>query len=126
MSIRHSARRIGWGMAAAVWCALAVCGAQAADRRGARSIEFSPPIADEVTTNLHQLNKKESLKQMDEDLYQSFRSSFNQKSSLEGVTAPPPQRPAPSLIESKRAKDLLERRRNWVFMRPGDLVAEPT
>ena len=126
MSIRHSGLRIGWGMAAALWCALAVCGAQAADRNGGRPIEFTSARSDEVTTNLHQFSSKNAnLKQLEEDINQPFRS-FNPESSLEGVTAPIPQRPAPSLIESKRAKELLERRRNWVFMRPGDLVAEPT
>jgi hypothetical protein len=113
-------------MAAAVWCALAVCGAQAADGKGGRPIEFTPARSDEVTTNLHQFSSKNTnLKLLEEDINQPFRS-FNPKSSLDGVTAPIPRRPAPSLIESKRAKDLLERRRNWVFMRPGDLVAEPT
>ncbi len=126
MSIRHSVRRIGWGMAAAAWCALALHGAQAADRKGGRPIEFSPARSDEVTTNLNQFSSKNAnLKQLEEDLYQPLQS-LDPKSSLEGVTAPMPQRPAPSLIESKRARDLLERRRNWVFMRPEDLVADPT
>jgi hypothetical protein len=106
-------------------CALVVCGAHAADRKGGKPIEFSAPRSDEVTTNLHQLTIRDSRKQLEEDLYQPLQS-FNPKSSLEGVSAPLPRRPAPPLIESKRAKDLLERRKNWVFMRPEDLVTEPT
>jgi hypothetical protein len=42
------------------------------------------------------------------------------------VTAPLPPSPAPPVIQSKRAKELLERRKNWIFMRPEDLIAEPT
>jgi hypothetical protein len=114
------------GIAAAVGCALAVCGAQAADRKGGRAIVFSSPSSDEVTTNLNQFSSKtDPLKELDEEIQRSFQS-LSPKSSLEGVSIPPPQRPAPSLSESKRARDLLERRRNWVFMRPGDLLAEPT
>jgi hypothetical protein len=115
-----------FGRVAMLLCALVACGAQAADWKGGKPIEFTAPRSDEVTTNLHQLtSKKDSLKQLEEDLYQPLQS-FNPKSSLEGVTAPMPRQPAPPLIQSKRAKDLLERRKNWVFMRPEDLVAEPT
>jgi hypothetical protein len=114
-------------MAAVALCALAVCGAQAADQKGGRPIEFTAPRSDEITTNLNQLSsKRDTLKQLEGDLYQPLQSFNNNNSSLEGVTAPIPRRPAPALIDSKRAKDLLERRRNWVFMRPEDLVAEPT
>ena len=126
MSIRLSGLRIGWGVVAMALCALAVCGAWAADRTGGKPIEFTAPRSDEVTTNLHQLtSRRDGLKQLEEDLYQPLQT-FNPKSSLEGVSAPFPHQPAPPLIESKRAKELLERRKNWVFMRPEDLVVEPT
>jgi hypothetical protein len=104
-------------------CALVACGVQAADRKGGKPIEFSAPRSDEVITNLHQLKSRDS--RLEEDLYQP-QQNFNPKSSLDGVAAPLPRQSAPSLIQSKRAKDLLERRKNWVFMRPEDLVAEPT
>ena len=126
MSIRYFGPRIGWGMSTVVLCALAICGAVAADRKPSRPIEFTAPRSDEVTTNLHQLSsKKDSLKLLEEEIHEPFLS-LNPKSSLEGVTAPLPRRPAPALINSKRAKDLLERRQNWIFMRPEDLAAEPT
>src|ERR1035441_1606605 len=51
---------------------------------------------------------------------------FTPKSSLEGVVAPPPRPPAESVIQSKRVRELLERRKNWVFMTPEDLLAGPT
>jgi len=126
MSIRLSCFRICLGVVALAVCALMVCDAQAADRTRGRPIEFSSPRSDEVTTNLNQLtNRKDGLKQLEEDLYRPLQS-FSPKSSLDGVVAPIPRRPAAPLIQSKRVKDLLERRKNWEFMRPEDLIAEPT
>jgi hypothetical protein len=100
--------------------------AHAAGRQRGRPIEFSVPRSDDVTTNLHQLtNKKDGLKQLEEDLYRPLQS-FAPKSSLEGVVAPPVRPPSSSVIENKRVKELLERRKNWVFMTPEDLVGGPT
>ena len=105
---------------------LVVCSADAAGRQRGRPIEFSVPRSDEVTTNLHQLtNRKDGLRQLEEDLYKPLRS-FAPKSSLEGVAAPSVRPAAPSVIPNKRVKELLERRKNWVFMTPEDLVGEPT
>ena len=105
---------------------LLVCSAQAGGKERGRPIEFSEPRSDEVTTNLHQLtSKKDGLRQLEEDLYKPLQS-FTPKSSLEGVVAPPPRPPAAPVIQSKRAKELLERRKNWVFMSPEDLLAGPT
>ena len=126
MSIRLSSFRTCLGAVALGLCVSLVCRAQAADREGGRRIEFSSPRSDEVTTNLNQLtNRKDGLKQLEEDLYRPLQS-FSPKSSLDGVVAPIPHSPAAPAIQSKRVKDLLERRKNWVFMRPEDLVAEPT
>jgi hypothetical protein len=100
--------------------------AQTGRKERGRPIEFSLPKSDEVTTNLHQLtNKKDSLRELEEDLYKPLQS-FSPKSSLEGVTVPPPRTPSTSPIQSKRVKELLERRKNWVFMSPEDLVDAPT
>jgi hypothetical protein len=52
--------------------------------------------------------------------------SLEHNSSLDGVVAPPPRPPVTSAIQSKRARELLERRKNWEFMRPEDLMAVPT
>ena len=77
-------------------------------------------------TNLHQLTiKKDGLKEMEEGHYRPLPSSTSQ-SSLDGVAAPLPSGPAPTVIQSKRVKELLDRRKNWVFTRPEDLLAEPT
>ena len=126
MSVTRSTLRFGCGLAALAFTAVLVCTAEAGSRQQGRSIEFSQPKSFEVMTNLQQLaTKKDSLKQLEEDLYQPLQT-FTPKSSLEGVVAPLPRAPAPSAIQSKRAKELLERRRDWVFMTPEDLLAAPT
>ncbi len=126
MSIRLSRVRFWAGTVALVMGVWLACSAQAAGRQRGRAIQFTPTKSDEVLTNLHQLsNKKDSLKRLEEDLNAPLQS-FAPKSSLEGVIAPPPRSPAPSAVQSKRAKELLERRKNWVFMTPEDLVGGPT
>lgn len=112
-------------MAVAVM-SLLPCSAQTGGKQRGRPIEFSEPRSDGVTTNLHQLSiKKDGLKEMEQDIYLPS-PSFTPQSSLDGVAAPAPPRPVQSVIQSKRAKELLERRKNWVFMQPEDLLSEPT
>jgi hypothetical protein len=91
-----------------------------------KSIEFSAPRSEEVTTNLHQFtSKKDSLKALEEDLYKSLRT-FSPKSSLEGVAAEPAPTPSGPVIPNKRVKELLERRKNWAFVNPKDLMNGPS
>jgi hypothetical protein len=126
MSFRLSSLRIGFGLLAVAASSLLLCSAQGGGKERGRSIDFSEPKSDEITTNLHQLtSKKDSLKQLEEDLYQPLQA-FTPKSSLEGVVAPLPRPPAVSAIQNKRVKELLERRKNWVFMTPEDLLSGPT
>ncbi len=78
-----------------------------------------------VTTNLSGIgNKTDALKQMEEDLFRPWKNSS--EGSLQGVAAPPIRRPPPSPAQSKRAKELMERRKNWPFMDPDKLLSEPT
>ena len=127
MSFRFLSPRWYLGMAALLLCGCVVNNAQAAGTpRGRRINEFVEPRSDEVTTNLHQLtDKKDGLKQLEEDLYRPLQS-FAPQSSLDGVVARPPLPRAEPAIQSKRVKELLERRKNWVFMTPEDLLAAPT
>jgi hypothetical protein len=126
MSFRLSSPQICVGAAVLAVGGLLVCSAQAGGKERGRPIEFSVPRSDEVTTNLHQLtSKKDGLKQLEEDLYQPLQS-FSPRSSLDGVAAPPPRAPAAPVIQSKRVKELLERRKNWVFMSPEDLASAPS
>ena len=126
MSFRFTSIHIGLAAATLVLSGVLVGNAQTGRKERGRSIEFSLPKSDEVTTNLHQLtNKKDSLRELEEDLYKPLQS-FSPKGSLEGVTAPPPRTPSSSPIQSKRVKVLLERRKNWAFMSPEDLIGAPT
>jgi hypothetical protein len=94
--------------------------------RGGRDIEFSATRSDEVATNLHQLaSKKDTLKQLEEDLYKSVQT-FVPQSSLDAVAAPPARQPAAPAVSNKRVKELLERRKNWAFANPKDLLSGPT
>jgi hypothetical protein len=94
--------------------------------RGRPINEFPVPGSSEVTTNLQQLtSKKDGLTQLEEDLYKPLQS-FAPKSSLDGVVARPPRPVTGPVIQNKRVKELLERRKDWVFMTPEDLLAAPT
>ena len=87
MSFRLSSLRIWFGLTAVAMSGLLLCSALAGEKQRGRSIEFSQSKSDEVTTNLHQLtSKKDSLKQLEEDLYAPLQM-FAPKSSLEGVVA---------------------------------------
>jgi hypothetical protein len=126
MRARLSSLRIGLALMALALCGLWVCTAQAGGRERGRPIEFSEPKSDEVTTNLNQLtNKKDSLKELEGEFYRAMRS-FSGNSSLDAMPAPPVRQPSGPVIPSKRAKELLERRKNAVFLTPEDLVAAPT
>ncbi len=104
---------------------LLVCNAQTRPRRGGRSIEFSLPRGSEVTTNVHQMTSKpDELKQWQENLYRRLPMGEPQ-SSLDGVIVPPTRPAVTSTIQSKRAKELRERRKNGDAMTPEDLLLMP-
>jgi hypothetical protein len=100
-------------------------GSQAADTGRGRSIEFSEPRSAETITNLNQLTaKKDTLKQLEADLYRPFQT-LTPKTSLDGFYDPPrPQRQVRRL--SKQVKEKLERQRDWIFVDPDDTSAGPT
>jgi len=126
MSFRLSSLRICCSLVAVAVSSLLLCSAHAAGKPRGWSIEFSESRSSEVTTNLQQLtSKKDSLRQLEEDLYKPLQM-FPPKSSLEGVVAPPLRSPAGPVIQNKRVKELLERRKNWIFMTPEDLLTGPT
>ncbi len=126
MSFKRSSLQICRGVAVLAVGGLLVCCAQAGDDQRGRAIEFSAPKSDEITTNLNQLaSKKDSLRQLEEDLYKPLRS-FAPQNSLEGVVAPPARLPAQPAIQSRRARQLLECRDDWEFLTPEDLMAGPT
>ena len=109
-------------------CALTADSAGAGQR--GQPIQFSAPRDEVTSTNISQLRKKqlqdELLKQqLKEDLVGSL-DLFSAKDSLGGVAARPVRPPVPSPAQNQRIKQMLELRKNWVFMMPGDLKNEPT
>jgi hypothetical protein len=108
-------------------CCLFCTRTPAADQRPPprrSSIEFSQPRSDTVSTNLNQLGtKRNSLKELEDDLLRPFQAM--PKGSLDGVMAPSirPAQPAPSPAQIQRARELLKRREDWVFMLPEDMVS---
>ena len=126
MSFGLSIFRTGCVIAAVLgWCLLP-CDAQTRGRSRGRSIELSVPKSDEDTNSPQQLTiKKDGLKELGDDLYKTL-PGFTPQSSLDGIAAPLPPNPVPSAAQTKRAKELLERQKNWVFMRPEDLLAVPS
>jgi hypothetical protein len=109
-------------MGCCVFCAERMFAADQRPPSRGRSIEFSQPRNDTVGTNLNQLGtKRESLKELEDDLFKPLQTP---KGSLDGVMAPPvrPSASAPSPAQIQRARELLKRREDWVFMLPEDMV----
>ena len=127
MSYRLASLRMGIALGALAAGGLWPWTVQAGSKEPGRSIQFSEARSNEVTTNLHQLtSKKDSLKQLEDDLNMSFRT-FSGASSLDGVAPPPPQPPpAAPVIPRKRLKELQERRKNLFLLTPEDLADTPT
>jgi hypothetical protein len=126
MSVRLSSGPIWLGAATLVLSGVVVVSAQSGGTGRGRPIEFSVPRGGEVTTNLQQLTSKpDDLRQLEEGFSKPMQP-FTPQGSLDGVVAPPTRPPASATIQSKRVKELLERRKNWVFMTPEDLLAAPT
>src|ERR1041385_6328737 len=100
---------------------LLVHASQAAERGRGKPIEFSDRKPDEVTTNLNQMGShKVGLQQLEDDLGKPFQT-FKPGSSLDGVFTPPMRPPSGPSVPSKRARELMEKQKNWIFMTPEDL-----
>lgn len=97
----------------------------AEDKPPARQTQPSEPKSEEVATNSTPSGRGEGLKHLEEDLLKPLQE-MSPKSSLDGIFAPPLRPPAPPSIQSKRVKELLERRKNWIFMNPEDLMSAPS
>jgi len=99
---------------------------RAAEPRHGRPIEFSDPKSAEITTNLNQFSiKRGGLRDLEVDL-KSFQQGFSSRSSLDGIAEPPVRYSPPPVIQSKKARELLERKKNWAFMNPEDLTSGAT
>jgi hypothetical protein len=112
----------------ALVCAL-MTGVLAAGQRG-RPIEFSAPTNEGPATNAGQPGAKlvpdELLQQeLQEDLLGSL-GIFGAKGSLNGESAGPLHPPTRLPAQNQRAKELLERHKNWAFRTPDDFNSEQT
>jgi hypothetical protein len=69
----------------------------------------------------------DGLKSLEQDLFKPFERIAPQ-GSLDGAFAPPTPEPRPAtpVIQSKRAKELLERQRDWAFETPEEILATPS
>jgi hypothetical protein len=89
----------------------------------ARKIEFSDPRGSVVTSNLNQIaNEKTTFQNPEDDLKKSF-DVFSPGNSLQGIGVPQMQRAPSSGVNSKRLKELLEKRQEWLFLEPEDYQA---
>jgi hypothetical protein len=110
-------------LTAAIILCLGQAFAQGGER--GRSIEFSKTRSSEVATNLNQLsNKKEGLREFEEDLFKPFQV-ITPKSSLDGVLAPPVRSSAPA-ISSKKARELLKKKREWIYDTQAEMPNDST
>jgi len=78
-----------------------------------------------VITNVPSFKPKQNgLKQLEQDLFRPFET-IAPKGSLDGAYVPAMPEPQPNTpnFQSKRAKELLERRRDWAFETPEEILA---
>jgi len=110
-------------------CAWAIClacaaiGLQGAEQRpgrgrSVRSIEVTEPRNEIPSTNVNQLREPNGLKSLEDDLSRPLQS-FRPGDSLEGIGVRPM---TPPTIRSTRSKDSQDRRRNWMFATPEELI----
>jgi hypothetical protein len=113
-------------LAAAIIAAPNFCGA--AEEGKAEQPAHLSGSASANTTNSPSLKPKQNgLRQLEQDLFRPFEN-ISPNGSLDGAfvpTMPQPQPNAPA-VQSKRAKELLERRRDWVFETPEEILAAPS
>src|SRR5437879_10116167 len=57
------------------------------------------------------------LKQLEDDLFKPLKT-FAPNSSLDGVFTPPAKPVAPTPREDKKARELRDRKKDWVFINP--------
>lgn len=108
------------------WSGLCVPGVLAEDKAADSSGGASGPKTNLESATIRQpVSGKNGLLRLEEELSKSFRVLKPNPSSLEG--APPPTlnaRPG-SARQNKRAKELQDRRKNWIFMTPEEFMGTP-
>lgn len=95
--------------------------------QGAQSdkpIDFSRAPSDEVTTNINELRAhKDGLHQLEDNLFRPLQS-VAPKSSLDAIFVPPERTVIMRPAQSKKARELRDRQKNWAFIDP-DATEKP-
>jgi hypothetical protein len=100
-----------------------LCGYAQTQKRG-RPIEFSDAPAAKGSTNSFLFSDpSKAHKELQEDLF-SNSPLLDPSSSLDGVIKPPMRRPGSPLIETKKLKEYLDRKKNWALMEPDELLGK--
>jgi hypothetical protein len=113
-------------LATAIITASAISSGSRADG-GKQSPESSSKNAEAITNSASFKPKQNGLRQLEQDLFKPFET-IAPKGSLDGAYVPsmPEPQPTAPTVQSKRAKELLERRRDWVFETPEEILAAPS
>lgn len=108
-------------LAALGLAAMASANAQQPASPQGSGIRFTEPEAPVTSTNLTQPGpKKPTFGGLDRTVRKPFEF-FNSEDSFSGVLAPPPRRVTLPALNSRRAKELLDRQKNWVFNTPEEM-----
>lgn len=126
MSLRLSlCCRGGLAVAACVWGGLAVPGVRAQDKPAVADPKSPPAVTRPAPVSARPPLPKNGLLRLEESISRSFQFLKPSGSSFNGVPMPPmPTRPMAAL-PSRRARQLQDEQKNWVFMNPDDLTALP-
>ncbi len=92
-----------------------------------QSTESGPKSGNATTNSASFKPKQNGLRQLEQDLFKPFEA-VAPKGSLDGAFVPAMPQPQPNspAVQSKRAKELLEHRRDWAFETPEEILAEPS
>jgi hypothetical protein len=110
-----------------LFCLAAFVGGSLAASAGADEQQPAPPAAAPKSASVQTPapettpKKNDGLKRLEQDLFKPFRG-FSSDDSLDGVRNPSFSAPAPNAPQSKHAKELMDRRKNWAFMTPEELI----
>lgn len=111
---------------AMVWFALAATAQRPPESRSSSGVQFTESKSGGGTNQVDITTKSTELRALDPSLRKPFEL-FNAGDSFSGAMTPPPiRRPPPSPAETKRIKDALDRKKNWVFLTPEEIYGVQT
>jgi hypothetical protein len=111
-----------------LWCSVppGAHGAETTEASKGREDKAASPTSEDSASSRPVANQRSGLKDLEERLFKPLKN-FSPESSLNGVTAAPLQPPStPSPIPSRKARELMDRKKNWVFMTPEEFMAGPS